>query len=276
MPRHRAAGTATALARIVCCAALLTVSFAVLSGAQQPAPAATTPSSKQWFGQEQRIEEHLRTARIASIEDIGTGVTRPRRAHLTPGEPVESLAWKVLPPGRRGGYWESYKSEIAAYELDRLLNLHMIPPAVERSVGSDTGAAIMWVTGMKSVKELGGRVPTGPQWSQPIRKMVMFDNLIRNIDRNAGNILIGGTGDMILIDHSRAFTTDRKLQNKMERVDAELWERMQALTRENLSGALGRWLDDAAIMAILQRRDVMVAEVDKLVAKKGRDFVVIP
>ena len=81
---------------------------------------------------------------------------------------------------------------------------------------------------------------------------------------------------MILIDHSRAFTTDRKLQNKMERVDAELWERMQALTRESLSGALGRWLDDAAIMAILQRRDVMVAEVNKLVAKNGRDFVIIP
>ena len=276
MPRHRAAGAATALVRIVCCALLWTVPFAVPSGAQQPAPAATTPSSNQWLGQEQRIEEHLRTASITSIEDIGTGVTRPRRGHLTPGEPVESLAWKALPPGRRGGYWESYKSEIAAYELDRLLNLRMIPPAVERSVGSDTGAAIMWVTGMKSVKELGGKVPTGPQWSKPIRKMVMFDNLIRNIDRNAGNILIGGAGDMILIDHSRAFTTDRKLQNKMERVDAELWERMQALTRENLSGALGRWLDDDAIMAILQRRDVMVAEVDKLVAKKGRNLVVIP
>ena len=264
------------LARIVCCAALL-VSFTVRSGAQQPAPAAPTRSSTQWLGQEQRIEEHLRTARITGIEDIGTGVTRPRRAHLAPGEPVESLAWKVLPPGRRNGYWESYKSEIAAYELDRLLNLRMIPPAVERSVGNETGAAIMWVTGMKSVKELGGKVPTGPQWSQPIRKMVMFDNLIRNIDRNAGNILIGGTtGDMILIDHSRAFTTDRKLQNKMERVDAELWERMQALTRESLSGALGRWLDDGAVMAILQRRDVMVAEVNKLVAKNGRDFVVIP
>jgi hypothetical protein len=261
---------------MVCCAALWTVAFAVLSGAQQPAPAATTSSASQWLGQEQRIEEHLRTASIASMEAIGTGVTRPRRGHLTPGEPVESMAWKVLPPGRRGGYWESYKSEIAAYELDRLLNLHMIPPAVERSIDSDTGAAIMWVTGMKSVKELGGKVPTGPQWSQPIRKMVMFDNLIRNIDRNAGNILIGGTGDMILIDHSRAFTSDRKLLNKIERVDAVLWESMQALTRESLSGALGRWLDDAAIMAILQRRDMMVSEVDKLVAKKGRNLVVIP
>ena len=104
----------------------------------------------------------------------------------------------------------------------------------------------------------------------------MFDNLIRNIDRNAGNILIGRPGDLILIDHSRAFTPDKKLQNKVERVDAELWERMQTLTRENLARALGRWLDDDSIAAIIERRDAMAATIDKLVAKNGRSLVLIP
>ena len=257
------------------CAALVTLWFTAVLSAQLPAPAGTT-ESRPWLGQEQRIEEHLRNAAITSIEDIGTGVTRPRRAYLAPSEPVESVAWKVLPPGRRGGFWESYKSEIAAYELDRLLNMHMVPPTVERRIGDETGAAVMWVTGMKSVKQLGGKVPSGPEWGKPIRQMLMFDNLIRNIDRNAGNILIGRPGDVILIDHSRAFTTDKKLQNKMERVDAELWERMQTLTRENLARALGRWLDEDAIAAIIERRDAMAATIDQLVAKKGRALVLIP
>src|SRR5262245_34044819 len=261
--------------QVAICLALCTISFTATLIAQGPAPAATD-LPRPWIGHEAQIEEQLRSANIASMEDIGTGVTRPRRAYLTPNEPVASLVWKVLPPGRRNGYWESYKSEIAAYQLDRLLNMQMVPPAVERRIGDDTGAAVMWLSGMKSVKELGGKVPSGAVWGKPIRQMLMFDNLIRNIDRNAGNILIGQPGDLILIDHSRAFTTDRKLQNKMERVDAELWERMQTLTRENLSGALGRWLDDAAIMAILQRRDVMVAEVNKLIAKTNRSLVVIP
>jgi Phosphatidylinositol 3- and 4-kinase len=256
------------------CAALVTLWFTAALSAQLPAPASTT-ESRPWLGQEQRIEEHLRNAGIASIEDIGTGVTRPRRAYLAPSEPVESVAWKVLPPGRRGGFWESYKSEIAAYELDRLLNMHMVPPTVERRIGDETGAAVMWVTGMKSVKQLGGKVPPGPEWGKPIRQMLMFDNLIRNIDRNAGNILIGRPGDLILIDHSRAFTTDKKLQNKVERVDAELWERMQTLTRENLTRALGRWLDEDAIAAIIERRDAMAATIDKLVAKNGRSLVLI-
>ena len=257
------------------CAVLVTLWFTAVVSAQLPAPAGTT-ESRPWLGQEQRIEEHLRNAGITSIKDIGTGVTRPRRAYLTPSEPVESVAWKVLPPGRRGGFWESYKSEIAAYELDRLLNMHMVPPTVERRIGDETGAAVMWVTGVKSVKELGGKVPSGPEWGKPLRQMLMFDNLIRNIDRNAGNILIGRPGDLILIDHSRAFTTDKKLQNKVERVDAGLWERMQTLTRENLDRALGPWLDEDAIAAIIERRDAMAATIDKLVAKNGRSLVLIP
>ena len=260
---------------VVSGAVLVTLLFTAVLSAQLPAPAGTS-ESRQWLGQEQRIEEHLRNAGIASIEDIGTGVTRPRRAYLSPSEPVESLVWKALPPGRRGGYWESYKSEIAAYELDRLLNMHLVPPAVERRIGDDTGAAVMWVTGMKSVKQLGGKVPSGPEWGKPLRQMLMFDNLIRNIDRNAGNILVGSPGDLILIDHSRAFTTDKKLQNKVERVDAELWGRMQTLTRENVAQAVGRWLDDDAIAAIIARRDAMATAIDKLVAKKTRSLVLIP
>jgi hypothetical protein len=275
MPRKYGSRKIGPLVPVAACVALWTISFAAILAAQTPA-ATATESFRQWLGQEQRIEEHLRNAAIASIEDIGTGVTRPRRAYLAPSEPVESVAWKVLPPGRRGGFWESYKSEIAAYELDRLLNMHMVPPTVERRIGDETGAAVMWVTGMKSVKQLGGKVPSGPEWGKPIRQMLMFDNLIRNIDRNAGNILIGRPGDVILIDHSRAFTTDKKLQNKVERVDAELWERMQTLTRENLARALGRWLDEDAIAAIIERRDAMAATIDQLVAKKGRALVLIP
>ena len=48
----------------------------------------------------------------------------------------------------RDGYFESYKSEVAAYELDKLLSLNMVPPVVERRVNNDLGAAIMWVDGV--------------------------------------------------------------------------------------------------------------------------------
>jgi hypothetical protein len=237
--------------------------------------AASPPTARTWIGQETAIEGHLRTARVTRLEDIGTGVTRPRRAFLDPAAPCGSLAWKVIPPGRRGGYQESYKSEIAAYELDKLLGLRMVPPAVEREIDGETGAAVMWLDGVRSVKQTGGRVPSSAVWGRDARRMQMFDNLIGNIDRNAGNILLGEPGELILIDHSRAFVTNNRLPHAFERVDAALWDRMTALTRADLAGAVGAWVDGGAIDAMLRRRERMRAQVDKLVAEHGRERVLI-
>jgi len=261
----------TVAAGWLCCVAASNVRPAI---AQSPQAASIT-SASGWIGQERRIEDYLRTAEVARIEEIGTGVTRPRRAYLAPGGPFGSLTWKVLPPGRRGGHWESYKSEVAAYELDKLLGMGMVPPAVERQIEGDTGAAVMWVDGVRSVKQMGGKVPSGPDWGRPLRKMLMFDALIANDDRNAGNILVGQPGELILIDHSRAFITDLDLR-KFERVDAELWDRMKALTLADLTRVLQPWLDPQAINAIVERRNRMVAAVEKLVAKKSPAQVIIP
>jgi hypothetical protein len=222
--------------------------------------ASVQSSVKTWLGREPQIEQHLKTAQIVTLEDIGTGVTKPKRARLVPDTPFSSLTWKVLPPGERDGYWESYKSEIAAYELDKLLGLDMVPPAVERQIDGETGAAIMWIDGVKSVKDLGGKVPSGPAWDKPIRRMLMFDNLIGNPDRNSGNILVGAPGELILIDHSRAFTTDRSLERKIARVDGELWDRIAAVTPTQLSAVLNPWMRSASVDALLDRRKRMMSE----------------
>jgi len=233
-------------------------------------------SAKTWVGHGAEIERHLQSAEIVRMEAIGTGVTKPQRAHLAAATPFESLVWKPLAPGMRGGYQESYKSEIAAYELDKLLMLNMVPPAVERRINGDAGAAIMWLDGTKSVKETGGKVPTGPQFGRPLRVMQMFDNLIGNADRNAGNILIDGANNVILIDHSRAFIASDKLPWKFERVDSELWTTFKTLTSQQLKTTLGQWIDDEAIRAMIDRRDRMVREVDKLTAKKGAAATIVP
>jgi hypothetical protein len=272
---HRTAAWAVA------CAALALA--AGVAAGQQPANPAAAGSAEQnapqgsaiWAGRAPQMEAHLKTAEIVSIEDIGTGVTRPRRARLKPAEPFDSLVWKMLPPGRRSGYWESYKSEIAAYELDKLLQMNMVPPAVERTINGESGAAIEWIPMLRSVKESGGKVPAGPVWGRASRRMLTFDNLIGNHDRNAGNILIGPPGEFILIDHSRAFITDTDLPNKIERVDGDLWRRIQALTRDDLARTLGSWIDAGAIDAMLERRMRMSRDIQKLTSKKSTALVVI-
>ena len=62
------------------------------------------------------------------------------------------MAWRSLPPGVYGGFWQSYEAEIAAYELDKLLKLDMVPPTVERLLQGNTGSARLWVENVFGVK----------------------------------------------------------------------------------------------------------------------------
>jgi hypothetical protein len=47
--------------------------------------------------------------------------------------------------------------------------------------------------------------PRPDEWAKQVCGQRVFDNLVANIDFNAGNIPVGGQWDIILIDHSRAF-----------------------------------------------------------------------
>ena len=228
-------------------------------------------SARTWVGREAEFEAYLKTAEIMGLDDIPVGVTNPKAAALAPGGPVDRFAWKALPPAIRQGYYESYKAEIAAYELDKLLGLGMVPVTVERRVRGDFGAAIMWVSPTQSFKDLGG-VPTPPTrhlgyWTIQLIRAKMFDNLIYNRDPNEGNWLVDPAWNLMLIDHSRSFTPYREMTHEdMTRFDRDLWERMQRLDEPGLTVALGEWLSTGEIRAILERRDRMGAIIDELVA----------
>ena len=87
----------------------------------------------------------------------------------------------------QSGYFESYKSEIAAYELDKLLGMNMVPVVVERRVENELGAAVMWVEGVRSWESVQP-LPKPATWGFQLARMKMFDDLISNSDRNKGNL----------------------------------------------------------------------------------------
>ncbi len=225
-------------------------------------------SARTWIGKEAELEAYLKSAEVVESKDIGVGVTKPVRCKLAPGGPVAEIAFKGIQPGRHGGYVESYKSEIAAYELDKALGLGMVPPTVEKRVKDTLGAAVMWVSPTKNFKEMGGP-PTPPgqylgRWNLQLVRAKMFDNLIGNLDPNLGNWLADPAWNLILIDHTRAFTTDKKLYHDLKRIDPALWAKMQELTQESLEATLGQWVGKSEIKAILERREKMAEVIKKL------------
>src|SRR5205809_322586 len=105
-----------------------TPSVFIFALALAAAAAAQERAGKQWIDRAPALEAYLRSAEIDRMEDTSVGVTRPRHAFLKPGGPFTELLWKPLAPGHYKGYFESYRSEIAAYEIDKLVALHMVPP----------------------------------------------------------------------------------------------------------------------------------------------------
>lgn len=241
----------------------------VVSVASGQAPATEEAvSAKTWVGKEAELEEFLKSVEVVSCKDVGVGVTKPQRCTLAPGGPFAELAFKGIQPGRHGGYWESYRSEIAAYELDKAFGLGMVPVTVEKRVKDKTGAAVMWVSPTKSFKDMGGP-PSPPgqhlgRWNLQLVRAKMFDNLIGNLDPNLGNWLADPAWNLILIDHTRAFTTDKKLYHELKRIDPALWAKMQELTQESLEATIGKWVGKSEIKAVLERRDKMAEVIKKL------------
>lgn len=246
--------------------------------AQTPAaPAQESPASstgaKTWIGHYEEVEKFMASAKVLEMEEVPIGVTHPKKIRLEPGGPVEYIAFKALTPGIQKGFYESYKCEIAAYLMDRLVGLDMVPPKVEKRIRGDIGAAVMWVTGTKSWKELGGAPDPPPEqrarWTRQLSRAKMFDNLIGNPDPNLGNWLVDSEWNLILIDHSRAFQTNNELFHKMITVEQPLWDRIRGLDEATLKQALGEWLGGSELRAVLRRRDRIQQEIDKMVAARG-------
>ncbi len=221
-------------------------------------------SAKTWVGRHQEIEEYLKAAEVVEISEIGIGVTDPMRATLARGGPVASISWKPHTPG------ESYKAEIAAYELDKLLELNMAPVTVEKRINGELGSAKMWVTPTRSLRQLGGP-PTRHirMWERQLIRAEMFDALIYNADLNLGNWLVDPSWNLILIDHNRAFTPLRMMAHELTKIDIDLWDKMKALDEPTLKAVLGEWLSDFEIRAILERREMMERRISRLVEARG-------
>ena len=250
----------------------IAVSATSLSG-QVAVPAAQPGKcSLTWPGFEEKIEQQLVDGKVLKTEDVPIGVTKPQRATLDDGS---RFAWKAIRPGYSKGFMESYKAEIAAYKLDRMLDMHMVPPIVERKIDGQTGAAIYWVENTTPWSIANPPKGPEPQWSLQLTRMKMFDLLIANIDRNQGNLIYDADWHLILIDHSRAFITKKDLKGiaPLGRVDRKLWEKMQALTIEDLNAGLDPWVGEKEKMALLTRRDLMAKNIQEMITKRGEKFV---
>ncbi len=235
------------------------------------------------------IEDFLSTADIIHMEDTDRGITLPKKVTLGQDSQEHFAIFKTIDdfrPGRttlRSGateidFQDSWKTEVAAYELDKMIGLAMVPATVERRHNGDVGSMQWWVENAmveRDRMEAGIRPPNQTEWNLQTYKIRLFDNLIYNVDRNLNNILVTESWRVRLIDHSRSFRSIHELQspNSMIRFSRSLLEAIENLDEKTLTERLGAYLTSSQIRAVLERRDLILELARDRIAQSGAEAV---
>ncbi len=158
--------------------------------------------------------------------------------------------------------------EAAAYRLDLLLGLDMVPVAVTRRVGRNEGTLRFRVPGsidepQRQERGLGAaaQCPLPDQWYA----MPVFDALIYNEGRTLQNLRYSpDKWQLLLIGHERAFSTSKgrpaHLRDRELLLTARWRKALESLTDEILTERLGDVLDKKRIAALGKRRDELLSQ----------------
>jgi hypothetical protein len=105
--------------------------------------------------------------------------------------------------------------------------------------------------------------------------MSLFDNLILNVDRNASNVIVSQGYKLWLVDHTRAFQPKNELlaPEKLRRVNRQVWDRLQAMSDDELKDLVREHLDGGQLQALVRRRRLLVERVRGIVDDLGEDIV---
>jgi hypothetical protein len=250
--------------------------------------------TKEELAEREKWEEFLKTAEIVGQDqpfEKREAVTDPWVLTLEKDGVKNDAIWKDV-EGRQKGFFENWRWEIAAYRLDKHLGLNMVPPTVERRFQGNRGSCQFWVTSMMSLKtKFEDKIKTPSyrvfNWNRAFYKARAFDNLIANEDRHQNQTLITEDWRMILIDHSRSFRTSKKFTKKliydeknkegptfiMKQLPRALYEKIKSLNAEVIKNAVGEYLKDKEIEAVLVRKDLIVKWVEDRIKKMGEDKV---
>ena len=125
------------------------------------APAGAQVDSQIIQGSE--LENFLLKAEFVEAKTLSVGITAPKKVKLVLDGETRYGVWKTVDEYKAlmkfdGGrvdvdFQDSWKSEIAAYEIDKIIGLRMVPATVERTYKGAKGSLQFWVDSMMTEAE---------------------------------------------------------------------------------------------------------------------------
>ena len=181
--------------------------------------------------------EYMHPEAVHSFEPLGGGISKSFKVFFHSGLSgvFKPKAVINLRPGNSNLFAyiaAGHKNEVAAFHMDRLLDLNMVPITKIYSPQSKrVGSLQFFVKDAYNARKLTAINPKFPIKNGKLSKpkgrtklsgdILLFDWIIDNVDRNLDNYLIQFDGQVVLIDHGFSFVTSfyfdpsDKMLNKM-------------------------------------------------------------
>jgi hypothetical protein len=236
----------------------------------------------------EQIKQFLLTAKVVKSQRSKKGITNPWRLTLTDGTVTHDASFQAidehksamqLASGTELNFVDSYKYNIAAYQLAELLGIDdMLPVYVERKWSGNPGSLSWWLPVKMDEVERHKQKLTAPDvdaWNNQMYKIRVLDQLVYDNDPNLTNVLIGEDWKIWRVDFTRAFRRFNDLRNPEDlvRCDRQLFEKLKALDASELAGKTKGYLTKEEVKAVMARRDKIVAYFQKLISEKGENEV---
>ena len=234
-----------------------------------------------------QIKVFLQTAEVIKSKTSTKGVTHPWRLTLSNGTITHDASFQDIDEHKSEmklesgkvefAFVDSYKNNIAAYQLAELIGLDdMLPVYVERKWQGKVGS-LSWLLPVKmdDVDRVQKKItaPDTDKWNKQMYRVRVFDELIYDTDPNLTNVLIGEDWTIWRIDFSRAFRTSKDVREpkNLVKCDRQLFEKLKALKADELPEKTKRYLTKPEVNGVRARRDKLVAAFQALIAEKAEN-----
>jgi hypothetical protein len=254
---------------------------------QASRPLVEPPYGEGWTGgsvslTDAELEEYLSRAKIVARTEMSRGGLSVEIWELEDEGLKLRGVFKDIeegPPSPERAAPRRYRHEVAAYELDRILDIGLVPVAVVREEEGRRGALrrmaetaldlvsirtyqdLEEASAEETIRTVAEAYALDPEdLERQVIQARVFDGLIGNLDRPDVDTLIApAEGRVVLVDQDEAFglTTelDATLLSPCRPIPADLRIYLSMLNAEELQSDLGDSLTAAQIDAILKRRD---------------------
>jgi hypothetical protein len=235
--------------------------------------------------EQKELEAYLKKANVGTIlKGAQGGRGEGWSIKLHDGKTARRGFFKYVDIRRPTNFPISYKYELAAYELTKLLKINIIPPVIEREIQEPTGQKRMgslqiFVEGciMERDRMLKKIDPPNPQaFADALEEINVFEILTSCDHLSPRDILIHReTWRVCRIDFAEAFDPSTELlpEAAIRRCSKRLYKGLLDLSPLDVEATLKPYLNPREIKGLLDRRNLILEKIKNLIKDKGEPAV---